>query len=198
MLPDYPDLKRRIDEILLRYLEQRVMFHLGYFAQIKHVSVPEGCSSRLVRADGTTDQSGMVKISPEEEWNLSSGVAPMPEVAFQKLDSMAKQMAGQQAQGLLKHIREVTEEVGNALRVKMSEFGLRTLNDMLERVELDFDGMGRPILPSLVCGKEMSDRLMEQRDTADTDRTEQSRKDEIIARKREEFRDRESRRRLVD
>lgn len=198
MLPDFPDTKSKVDEMLRCYIQSRLLFHLGFMGQVPRVAVPEGCHNRLLRADGSVDDTEMKHIAGHESIDTSPQAMSDVQAVFKKLDSIAEQIAKQQVQHMYRRITEVTEKTGNVLKTKMSEIGLKTLNDMLEKVQIDFDRNGEPHLPSIVCGKEMFDRFMAQSDAAETDTMEKSRMEDILARKREEYRDRENRRRLVD
>ena len=198
MLPDFPEMKKQVDEMLSYYIQSRIVFHLGFMGQVPRIAVPEGRHNRLIRADGTIDDSQMKPIGGKESVDTSTEGMLDIQAVLKKLDSIAEQIATQQARHMYKRIEEVTEKTGNVLKTKMSKTGLGTMNDMLEKVQIDFDKSGKPHLPTMVCGKELFDRFMAQRDAAAADTVQKSRMEDIIVRKREEYRDRESRRRLVD
>lgn len=198
MLPDFPEIKKQLDALLSNYIQHRVRFHLGFMSQIPRKIVPEGCHTRLIRADGSVDDVKMQQACGTEHMDTPPENMPDMRVVLSKLNSIAEQIARHQARYLYKRVAEVTEKTGNVVQAKKSEIGLKTLVDILERIQIEFDATGKPILPSVVCSKEMFEQFMVQGDTAFADSVQQARMDEVIARKREEYRDRESRRRLVN
>lgn len=197
MLPDYPEIKKDVGEFVMHFMQMRIAYHSGFVGQIKRTVIPEGDHNRLIRSDGTVDDTRPEKVAGNETIPVDPKIGLSFDDALQKLDSIAKQIAQQQSKVVFERLREVTDKTGNVVNVKMEEFSLKTLNDMLERMPIEFDDKGNPRLPSIVCGPEMWKKVMDRRAEIESDQLEKRRMDEIMATKREDFRVRESRRRLV-
>lgn len=198
MLPDFPKTKKMIGELLMHYLQRRVLFHMGYMGQIPRIVVPEGRGNRLIRADGTTDDVPMNRISASAEVNADPAYGLDFAQQLRHLDDIAEQLAKQQVRAAIQRVDEVAEEAGNVLHFPGGQLDMKALNDLLETVDVDFDGEGNPIMPSVLCGPEIFKKSVERREEIESDEAEKSRQKAILARKKEEYRARESRRRLVD
>ena len=198
MLPDFVQVKQRVNDLLMHYMQGRVRHHLGFMSQVPRVVIPEGQHNRLVRSDGSVDDTKLKKIQGSEEIDTDPKKGIHFDAVLQKLDTIAKQMADEQQRQMFLRINEVTVQTGNVTKAPLKEFGLKHLNDMLEKIEIDFDEKGEPRLPSMVCGPEMAKSIMSRREDIEKDVVEKARKADILAQKKEEFRARESRRRLVE
>jgi len=196
MLPDFPDIKNQVTPILMNYLNNRVRFHMGFFGEIPIVPIPEGSHTKLLRADGTCDDTPLEKA----QGKISVETSPQGGLSFQSvlksIDDVAQQMAQQEKQMLFRRINQVTEETGNVIDARSQPLSAKILNDSLKMMHIEFTDDGEPHLPSLVVHPDVAKRLMEHKDTEE-DAVEKERHDQIIARKREEFFARESRRKLV-
>lgn len=65
MLPDFPAVKQHVYPLVMNYLGMQVRRQIGFFGEIPVVPVPEGSSIRLVRADGTTDDTPFEKMQSQ-------------------------------------------------------------------------------------------------------------------------------------
>jgi len=198
MLPDFVEVKKRVHELLMHYMQGRVQHHLGFMSQVPRVVIPEGQHNRLVRSDGSVDDTKLKKVQGSEEINTDPKNGLHFKAVLQKLDAIAKQIADEQQRQMFARINEVTEKTGNVTKAPLKEFGLKHLNDMLEKIEIEFDEKGEPRLPSMICGPKMAESIMARREQIESDTVEKARKAEILARKKEAFRAREGRRRLVE
>ena len=198
MLPDFVQVKQRVHELLMHFMQGRVRHHLGFMSQVPRVVIPEGQHNRLVRSDGSVDDTKLRRIQGSEEISTDPKKGLHFDEVLQKLDAIAKQMADEQQRQMFARINEVTEKTGNVTKAPLKDFGLKHLNDMLEKMQIDFDEKGEPRLPSMVCGPKMADSIMARREEIEADVGEKARKAEILDLKKEEFRARESRRRLVE
>jgi len=150
----------------------------------------------MVHPDGSEDTIEMkhhrvtVRLPSDELERMS------PEESYQKFDNAAEEMARQTFTTFLQSLDKTATDVGNVVRFE----GRPTLDDLLRlygTVDIDFDEEGRPILPTILCGKEMYDHIQDLMPQITTNADIRRRFDELLARKREEWRDREASRRLV-
>jgi hypothetical protein len=197
MLPDFPEIKQHVHQFLMHYLDNRCRYHMGVLRLVRSVSIPEGSHTKVTRPDGTTDEPKMERA----EVGLFASSDPRKGLSFEEvlksLDDAARQMAEKQTQMMFRRIDEVTKETGNVSDLAGQPFTAKALNDMLERLDIPFDPQGKPCIPPLVCNPKTAEELISRKTEIESDLAEKRRFVEIIARKRQEFRDRESNRKLV-
>ena len=114
-----------------------------------------------------------------------------------KLNAAAEEMARQQAALFYNRLTEATSSVGNAVNAHGEPISQDLFLELLERREVNFDREGRPE-GVMVSTPEMAEVLMKRLVEWNEDSEFRRRHEEIIKRKYEEWRDRESNRKLVD
>jgi hypothetical protein len=197
MLPDFPEIKQHMHQFLKHYLDNRLRCHMGVLRLVRRVSAPEGGHTKLIRPDGTTDEPKMENA----EVGLFASTDPRKGLSFEEVlrsfDDAARQMAEKQTRMMFTRIEEVTKETGNVLDRRGQPLTAKALNDMLERLDIPFDRHGKPCIPTLVCNPKTAQELMSRKTEIESDLAEKRRFEEIVIRKRQQFRDRESNRKLV-
>lgn len=199
MLPDFPDLKRRLLTIT------RIAFHHkvredGLIGAIKQMPYFEG--SRFE----TQDVEGDVQTSEPKQTAIpiSVGRAALIEEGAAAYMKAMMGAVGQQQQNLAQMFHEkmdeVTERTGNKVDAGGQPFSPSLFLDLFETVDIDFDDNGQPDMSSvrIVVHPELGKLLREKGPEWEADPAFQKRRDEIIARKRTEWSDRESNRKLAD
>lgn len=78
---------------------------------------------------------------------------------------------------------EVTEATGNTINAEGRPLSFDMINDAIELIDISFDEQGKPNLPSIMVGPEMSKRLMAIEPTPE----QLQRYREILQRKKEAF-----------
>lgn len=178
------------------HFRRRIIAKMGFFGESPLVLIPEGSHNRLHRHDGTVDDTKMSTIEGKSAFSMKPDRGLSPEDAFQGIEEMAQQMADQQVQETIALVNDVTNKTGNVVHADAG-ITAKTLNDALEKMDIPFDSNGEPILPSMVCHPDVIKALMEQKDTIEGDVQENIRQQEILKKKKEEFRAQQSNRRLV-
>ncbi|MGH7982554.1 MAG: hypothetical protein ACREFF_05340 [Candidatus Udaeobacter sp.] len=95
-------------------------------------------------------------------------------------------------------IGAATEEVGNVINARGGPFTFDLLLACIEKVQLDFLPDGRPRFPELHLGAAAYTDVQRQLPEWNRDPECRKRFEEVLRRKREEFLERETRRRLAD
>jgi hypothetical protein len=191
MLPDFPAQKDRLLRLWTDYLRQKEREYLGYFATAPSYVHYEGDRWGIKREDGTTSESGYESTELEFSFSIEEIPDLTPEKIRQKLDTVAEEMAKQRIKRILKDIKQAAARVGNAGNRRLTkDVYLEALNAIL----LSFDKKGNLNPPVLFISPEFKDDVA----TWEQDPEFVARRREIIERKQEEWRARESRRKLVD
>jgi hypothetical protein len=115
-----------------------------------------------------------------------------------QMHALATEMASHLERTLFETLDRVTKEVGNQFDAKGRPFTAELLLDSLAMVDIEFDFFGVPQLPTLVGPATATAEGRAQLSRLTTDATLRARLQSLLLKKKEEWRDRESRRRLVD
>jgi hypothetical protein len=197
MLPDFPELKRKLGRLLEARMKHVHASHTSSLSEVGMFHIPEGNRVMFIDEDGIESEIPMkrhrvtIKITDEEIESLT------PEEIVGRFDKAAQEMATQTGKTFIESLDQSVRSVGNVFEYH----GQITANDLLtmyEKVLIDFDDQGRPQLPTLVCGEKMYSQVTEVLPEIESDPEVKRRFDLIMAKKREEWRDRESSRKLAE
>lgn len=196
MLPDLPDLKKDIDEILHLYLRNQVNKKLGFFNEVPKQIIHEGDKLKITRADGSVEVSALERASAE----MSLDLADIPRLTLQekiiKINDVADKMALQISKHLYGSLNKTLEEAGQSSDNKGRPLDAEVIFSTLEKIQLEFDDFGKLEL-SIVVSPELLPKAEQILEQIKSDPHLRKRYDEIIMRKRIEWRDREAARKLV-
>jgi hypothetical protein len=197
MLPDFPRLKTEIQKLLAMGLEDRIRQD-PLFSQMRQVRFFEGDKWAIGRTHGDVDQSSFTKIVAEVPVKHDDVISKGVMAFVENVGVLAKQIQQQQATILFDAINKATTVTGNVVDAKGRPFTFELFLEMIEKMELSFDDEGNPHMPSLIVHPAMAAKIQENRAEWEANPEYKERLDEIIARKRREWNDRESHRELVD
>lgn len=195
MLPDFPIQKAKLLNLWTEYLRRREREYLGYLASAPSYTHHEGNRWRIEGEGGYSNESSYQLI--EAEFSLQVKEIPYltPDEIQEKLDEVAQEMAKQRHRGIIESIEAVATKVGN---VGQRQLGKDAYLEALDKILLSFDDEGNPSSPVLLISPELHEAIKDDVETWNQDPEFLERYAKIIQRKREEWRDRESRRKLVD
>lgn len=197
MLPDLPAFK----QALLKRRE-RALFELASQKAPLMDRIPT-----LVQHEGDRysyqDHSGEIhherykpQVTPVRFSNLDSPLEQEQEVET-KLEDAADQIAKQHKDLLFTTLSDVTEKAGNAISAHGRPFDITLYLDAMEGLVFDFDDDGKPLLPTMVLHPSQMKRVEAEMKRLDTDPAIAARWAEVLQRKKEEWRVRESHRKLA-
>jgi len=199
MLPDFPELKIRL--LRLAWFEHRGHIQADeLIGAIRAVPYHEG------RGFTTGDVDGYVEHTEPEIMTFPyeierSAIIERGLDAFR--ESLAKATTLQiQAmhEMLLRKTAEATERIGNKVDAGGQPFSAELYFQMLETVRIDFDELGRPDISGtrMVMHPDQAEHVRALTEQWEKDESFQQRYRDIMLKKREDWRDRESNRKLVD
>jgi len=117
----------------------------------------------------------------------------------EKLAALADSLAGQQAGMLFTKINEVAQVEGNTIDAAGQPFSKELFLAALSKIEINFDeATGEPTGPGLVIPEQRAAEFFKEIASWESDTAFQAAFDAIMAGKKEEWRARESSRRLAD
>jgi hypothetical protein len=197
MLPDYPNLKRQFRKRLLQVMERKISQRAPLAGRIPHYRQVEGSETSY------EDHLGIIRDSKAQEvraaFTIPRNLPPLKTIqqVFEALEAAAEDMARQSETMIFQKLDESTREVGNVLDAGGRPFDPAMLLEMLDSIWIDFDENGKPEMPTIVLHPDMFNSIKDRFQELEADRDFMAKRAEIIARKREEWRDRESHRKLV-
>lgn len=200
MLPDFLEVKRKILEGQRGALQQGATAH-PLLGKIRRYTIHEGDSYTLVRDDGSEEtrtphrEEAVVEITADEIQTRGS------EVVREKLGSLQAQLVNGGKNLLLTRLSEAAKQVGNVFEAKGSPFTAEMYLDLVEKTEASFDEDGvwqKPMLYPDPPSKEMFERIESEMRRFEDEPVLRERLNILLEHKRNEWRDRESHRKLVD
>ena len=197
MLPDVPSLKNDLQFIVDRYLRNAVQRRLGPFSESPRHAIHEGTRLRVIRADGSVDESELKEASAE----MTFPIAEIPTMTIAervaKLEDVAESMARQMSTHFFTTLNDGLERAGQVVDRQGKRFDVDTLFAALESIQIDFGLDGKPKNLMFVIPPALAPRVKEVAEQAEKDPAVTRRYEELMARKWSEWRDREADRKLV-
>jgi hypothetical protein len=197
MLPDFPLLKKDVSIPLLEFLARRRDFYLGPLARMRQSALFEGEGQRIGRESGVFEDS--------ETWSLHATFELTPEeletMTLEKilvrLNSMAKDLAGQMAKNFYGAMRRTTEKTGQVVDGSHREISADIIMEMFDKLDFDFDRNGQPLMPELHIPPNLENKLRSVLEDAQNNEELRSRFESLIERKKGDWLAREASRKLV-
>lgn len=197
MLPDIPPLKNEIARKLQAAFKQRVNAYLGAINEAPRSFIKEGRRVVTTRPDGRNEETELQTASAETSIRFDE----VPHLSIQdrltKLDEAARAMARQISEHAFGQINEAVERVGNVVDGGGKPLSPEVYLEVIEKIHLDFDANGKPRELSLVIPPHLEQRAKETLEKLRQVPVYSKRYQEVIDKKRLEWRDREAARRLV-
>jgi hypothetical protein len=197
LLPDLPELKGDIQHLVDRFLQKAVQARLGVFADAPRHAIHEGNRLRVLRADGSVEESALKEASAEMTLKLSEIPTMTIEQRVTKLNETADAMARQMNAHLFGALNESLEKAGQVVDRKGKPFDVEAFFAALEAISIDFGPDGKPRNLMFVIPPALAPRVKQIAEDAEKDPAIAKRHDEIMTRKWDEWRDREANRKLV-
>ncbi len=197
MLPDFLKTKEKIQKMLDYTYRQAISGHLGPIAGVPKSILFEGNKSIVNHEDGSVSETKPEEISIKLQINLAEVETMNHEKVLEKIDQFASIMAEKHAKLFYAKVDETVEEAGNVVSADGKPFSMDLFFEVLEKIPRDFDEEGNP--SELMCpvNPKLFPSVAKVIEQAKTDPEMDKRINDIMERKREEWRVRESNRKLV-
>lgn len=197
MLPDFPGIKRKVEEDINSYMKELIRQEpfLSEFRVEHHF---EGDKSLIKTEDGQTDLSNYKKLSSEVQIKIEDVITKGPQALVEPFRTMAGEIKKQKAKVVFDKLNETTTRTGRRIDTKGRPFNFESFMESMEKILIDFDEQGNPYLPTVVIPPEMVATIKEKLSEWKANPEYEKRFQELIEKKRKEWIDRESNRKLVD
>ena len=198
MLPDFPKAKARAQRDLVRAVEEQVPLIAPLLKGVAKFQQHEGRASDLTRADNS---KSAIEYEPATfSITLSDEELKQPDLSAvrQKLVDLARQIGEHQTKRMLEVVKEAADQVGNIVLAN-GELTQDTFLEIFRQVEMDFDPKTLKLLPgfSFVMHPDLAAKVVPKVQEWESDPEFKAKYEAIMKTKREEWHDREARRKLV-
>ena len=197
MLPDFLKVKEKLELMLYYVFNQDHLTHLGPVANVPVSLVFEGNKTILIREDGSVEEMDPKLATAKLEVNTSEFEKMNDEIVFNKINDVAENIAEQQAKSFYEVVGKAAEEVGNVVSADGEPFSMDLFFEGLQKIDVDFDESGNPIGLAVAMSPKLYQSAAKVFEKAKNDPEMDKRFDAIMERKKEEWRVRESNRKLV-
>lgn len=197
MLPDFPKAKAKFQQTTTRLIDELVKRE-PLLSQIRRQRQFEGNRMSVGPENKEAYQSGYKEMAAELEMKREEVITMGPAAFLLKVRSMAEQLQEQQAKMVFEDLRRMVERAGTVVDAKGRELSFDLFLESFEKIWIDFDEQGKPHLPTFFVSPETGLRLKEKLTEWNANPEYQRKFDQIIEKKRQEWLDRESNRKLVD
>ncbi len=192
MLPDFPVVKKAQADNYNAYLERSIRGGDPFLKQIRHKKIHEGDRSVIEHGDGYVVDDPFQEFEATLEVKIQDVIEKGVEVFYEAAAALIEEMQEKQAKLIFQRIDESTQRTGNVVDGKGQDLAASFL-EALERVQVEFDSDGNPEL-QVVVHPNMRDKMLKLM----SDSTLRIQYEQLLSKKREEWRDRENNRKLVD
>lgn len=197
MLPDLPVLKHELQSIFNKYLRRQIDARLGVFNESPKHLIHEGRELHTTRADGSSSNTNLKLSSTEMTLKLEEIPTLSIEERTKKLDLLADDMAKQISENLFNSLHADLESAGQVVDRKGKALDAEAIFELLEKITIDFDEPEGSHNTSIVISPEMAVSFQLIFNQIESDPMLLKKHNEIMNKKRMEWRDREAARKLV-
>jgi len=198
MLPDYPHIKKLVQQAYLDTIEKARQMRLGAFRDVRVTQMHEGTKSSLRREDGATTSFDTEELTASAQVKASDPNEPLTAEQIQSLSrDLGTRMAEAQIKMILSRMDEAVEEVGNVTAPGLSM--VEQIIQTHEMIEVDFDNDEQPAqLHAMFGSQEMVEKYHEAMAVIENDPVLRKRYEVARSQQLEKWRDRENSRKLVE
>ena len=193
MLPDFLKTKEKLRRKLNYTLKQAILSHIGPIDDIPESISFEGNKTVTIYEDGSVSKTDPKDIDVKLEAKSADVETMTHEMVLEIIDRLAKKIAGEQKKLFYEEIGRSADEVGNVISGDGNSLAIDMLYQMLEKIPRDFDEKGNPTELRVAVSPNLFPSIANIISQAEAD----PRFHALIEQKKEEWRARESNRKLV-
>jgi hypothetical protein len=197
MLPDFPSTKRIVHDAHFRIMFKAMNAAQGIFSDVRVRPIKEGRQTAIRRPAGKVDDTKMHKFQVAETIPMSAVETWTDQQIVEHFEKMGREMGKKQVRATYEELNKVTQETGNVVNAE----GTLTPDVFfvaIEKIWIEFDSDGKPRLPTMVIHPQQAEDWKRLNELMDADPANTRRMEKLMSRKKEEWRERESSRKLVD
>jgi hypothetical protein len=199
MLPDFPEIKEELERLARDRLRQRLRYGDPVLAMVRQIRQHEGRDSIYTTVSGEEQRADYKQVMGEITINIDELIDLPIDAVMERVDAAAEDMLKQIVPSMFAKLKEVTDEVGNVVDAGGKPFSFDLFLETLEKIWIDFnEETGKPKLPTIVVSPQLAEQVKTLLPEWEQNEEYKRRFAELIERKRRQWNDRESNRKLVD
>lgn len=193
MFPDFLKTKEKLKRMIESERKKAELRHMGPFAEIPRSYLIEGNKVLYIDEDGSCEEVTMenAEVKIEIKWDEIEEMTH--ERVLDKIDTMARDMAKKISKSIYELMSDAAEEAGNVTSLDGEPLSVDRLLETIEKMHLSLDEEGQPSGLTFAANPKDSSALDKIISQLKTD----PRYQKLMEQKREEWRVRESHRKLV-
>ena len=193
MLPDFLKTKEKLKKMLDSERKKAELLHLGPIADVPKLMMFEGNKSIIICEDGFCEEVEMQQATSRLEVKWEEVETMTQEMVLDKINGPVEEIAKKVRISFYETLSETAEEVGNVTSLGGEPLTIDLFLEGLEKMHVSFDKEGNPSGLTFAASPELHPTLVKVISQAEAD----PRYQELMERKREEWRVRENNRELV-
>ncbi|MCK4798981.1 MAG: hypothetical protein KAT05_16530 [Spirochaetes bacterium] len=197
MFPDYPQLKAEIKKRFELLTNQKSRSD-PLLTLMQTIQIKEGDKMIYHTVEGEKIETSFTEF--RSGFNLKNkdiiekGVNSFIDVA----NNVGSDLQSQIGKKIFSDLDKITAKTGNVVDRKGEKFSPNMLLEAIEKMDLSFNDTGNPNMPAIFVSPEMGNRIQEKIPEWEKDEEHKKKLETLINKKRDEWNDRESNRKLVD
>lgn len=195
MLPDFPETKKLFSRFFRTYMRQKIR-EISPYSELRTCYLHEGRSMKIIRADQSESTSNVEELSTHLEINNDEIANLTLQKSIEKHDAMIADLVRKQTHFIRERISSKLPE-SQTLDAKGRRFGAQVIIEMLEKMQIEFHPDGTPHELFMDGPLFTSENLATAEKELESNSELKSRFDEMLEKKRDEWRAREADRKLV-
>ena len=198
MIPDFPVEKEKIMQALMLRHERKHAEYLGFFSEIPAYSHHEGNRWAIKRADGSESEEEYRDIRTEFKVKFDDIPKMTPADLISRIDALAEETARQMHGVIMEEITAATDEAGRSIDARGRPLDQELFLKGMDSIDLDFDSNGKLKPPAIIMHPKLWEARKDEIKSWESDPEFAKQYEALMARKKDEWRARENRRKLVD
>lgn len=196
MLPNFTKATEGMKVHLNEFLKKRIKIHNPSFRDVSVRLIHEGTGTTTINAENNFNHEMDLQAFQASTTVTHDELINNPEKVYEMLDILAKQIADQEARMMLQTVSDVTEKTGQVSKRK-GEVTPEVILDMFNKMLISFNGNGEPEMPAIHAGPHMIAEIKAAMMKIQNVPVYKQQFDDLILRKKQDWYDRESNRKLV-
>jgi hypothetical protein len=197
-LPLYPELKAKLEEWFIEVMREAAQRQLGPFNQSPRFIQHEGRDHRYTTVTGEARSAEYQDFAVQFRLGPAELASMTIEQVLRLFHEKGTEIGTLEARYHFGRLDSITEETGNIIHGNGAPLSIDMIIEALEQMYIAFDRSGNPRMPTIVVHPTRRERLREILSEAETDPDTRARLSAVFERKRREWHEQESSRKLVD
>ncbi len=197
MFPDFPKIKLEIKKNFENYLRKQSRSD-PLIGSITQILIHEGDKLAYHTVDGDKKETSFDEIQSKFSIKNDKIIAEGPKALVPIANEIAGDLQKQLGRNIFAKLDETAKETGNIVDGKGAGISPDLVLKALEKMQIDFDDDGNPCMPTMFVGPDLAKKIQDKLPEWEKDKEYKKKFENLMEKKKEEWNDRESNRKLVD